>query len=45
MTHPKAAGGVGGLPRRPLDAAAYRRRTREGPCFVCEVLAGNPATR
>jgi diadenosine tetraphosphate (Ap4A) HIT family hydrolase len=30
------------LARRPMDAAAYERRAREGPCFVCEVLAGNP---
>jgi hypothetical protein len=30
------------LPRRPIDAAAYERRSREGPCFVCETLAGNP---
>jgi histidine triad (HIT) family protein/ATP adenylyltransferase len=42
MTHPNAAGGAGGLPRRPMDAATYERRAREGPCFVCEVLAGNP---
>jgi diadenosine tetraphosphate (Ap4A) HIT family hydrolase len=31
-----------GLPRRSIDAAAYERRSREGPCFVCELLAGNP---
>jgi diadenosine tetraphosphate (Ap4A) HIT family hydrolase len=30
------------MPRRPMDAAAYERRSREGPCFVCETLAGNP---
>ena len=30
------------LPRRTIDAAAYERRSREGPCFVCEMLAGNP---
>lgn len=28
--------------REPFDLAAYVRRTREGPCFVCEFLAGNP---
>ena len=30
------------LPRQPMDVAAYERRSREGPCFVCETLAGNP---
>jgi diadenosine tetraphosphate (Ap4A) HIT family hydrolase len=30
------------LPRRPMDTAAYGRRSREGSCFVCETLAGNP---
>jgi hypothetical protein len=30
------------LPRRAMDAAAYERRSREGPCFICETLAGNP---
>jgi diadenosine tetraphosphate (Ap4A) HIT family hydrolase len=30
------------LPRRPMDAQAYERRSRGGPCFVCEMLAGNP---
>ena len=29
------------LPRRSIDAAAYERRSREGPCFICEMLAGN----
>jgi diadenosine tetraphosphate (Ap4A) HIT family hydrolase len=26
----------------PFDVAAYERRTREGPCFVCAILAGHP---
>jgi hypothetical protein len=30
------------LPRRSIDAAAYERRSREGPCCICEMLAGNP---
>jgi diadenosine tetraphosphate (Ap4A) HIT family hydrolase len=34
--------GFDAVPRRPLDTAAYERRSREGPCFVCEMLAGNP---
>lgn len=25
-----------------MDAATYEKRSREGPCFVCEMLAGNP---
>jgi diadenosine tetraphosphate (Ap4A) HIT family hydrolase len=25
-----------------MDVAAYERRSCEGPCFVCETLAGNP---
>jgi diadenosine tetraphosphate (Ap4A) HIT family hydrolase len=29
-------------PRRLMDAHAYERRSRRGPCFVCEMLAGNP---
>jgi len=30
-------------PRRvPFDLAAYTRRSREGPCFVCAILAGHP---
>jgi hypothetical protein len=36
------SGQAGALPRRPMDAVAYERRSREGPCFVCETLAGNP---
>ena len=30
------------LPRQPIDPAAYERRAREGPCFVCQTLAGDP---
>jgi hypothetical protein len=30
------------MPRQAMDPAAYERRSREGPCFVCETLAGNP---
>jgi diadenosine tetraphosphate (Ap4A) HIT family hydrolase len=33
---------AGALPRQPMDTAAYERRSRGGPCFVCETLAGNP---
>ena len=37
-----ASGEADALPRRPIDTAAYERRSREGSCFVCETLAGNP---
>jgi GrpB-like predicted nucleotidyltransferase (UPF0157 family) len=30
------------LPRQPIDPAAYERRAREGPCFVCQTLTGHP---
>ena len=26
----------------PFDAEHYERRSREGPCFVCSILAGHP---
>lgn len=26
----------------PFDAGQYYRRSREGPCFVCSILAGHP---
>jgi diadenosine tetraphosphate (Ap4A) HIT family hydrolase len=26
----------------PFDAARYERQSREGPCFVCSILAGHP---
>ncbi len=28
--------------REPLDLAAYIRRTQNGPCFICEIVARNP---
>jgi len=31
--------------RQPLDVESYIRRSQSGPCFVCELLAGNPAYR
>ena len=42
MSDSHTASGGDALPRRSIDAAAYERRSREGPCFVCELLAGNP---
>jgi histidine triad (HIT) family protein len=42
MSDSHTAGGGDALPRRSINAAAYERRSREGPCFVCEMLAGNP---
>lgn len=29
----------------PFDMAAYERRSREGPCFVCGIAAGQPEYR
>lgn len=29
--------------RKPFDQATYEQRVRSGPCFICELLAGNPA--
>jgi diadenosine tetraphosphate (Ap4A) HIT family hydrolase len=29
--------------RRPFDLQSYERRSQQGPCFICEILAGNPA--
>ena len=29
----------------PFDVARYARRSREGPCFVCAILAGRPGYR
>ena len=26
----------------PFDVAGYERRSREGPCFVCAIVAGHP---
>jgi len=34
--------GLDAVPRRPLDIAAYEWRAREGPCFICQTLAGDP---
>lgn len=28
--------------KRPFDIDDYTRRSEEGPCFICEYLAGNP---
>lgn len=28
--------------RRPMDLEAYEARTRQGPCFVCAFVAGDP---
>ena len=28
--------------RNPVDLPGYVRRTREGPCFICEFVRGNP---
>jgi len=36
MNNSRAAGKV------PFDVDAYERRSREGPCFVCAILAGHP---
>lgn len=29
--------------RQPIDFDGYVQRTRNGPCFICEIAAGNPA--
>jgi len=31
--------------RVPFDSADYDRRTREGPCFICAIAAGEPEYR
>lgn len=28
--------------RKPFDVAAYVARTQAGPCFICELVHGNP---
>jgi hypothetical protein len=38
MSDSHIPGEADALPRRSIDAAAYERRSREGPCFICEVL-------
>jgi diadenosine tetraphosphate (Ap4A) HIT family hydrolase len=45
MSNRRTPRGAGAVPRRPLDREAYERRAREGPCLVCETLAGNPGYR
>ncbi|HEY7348194.1 MAG TPA: HIT family protein [Ktedonobacterales bacterium] len=32
-------------PYQPFDIASYVERSRNGPCFICEMLAGNPQYR
>jgi ATP adenylyltransferase len=29
-------------PKVPFDVVSYDRRNRDGPCFICEIVAGNP---
>jgi diadenosine tetraphosphate (Ap4A) HIT family hydrolase len=43
MAERRAASGAPAPPRRPIDTAAYEKRSRKEPCFVCETLAGNPS--
>jgi diadenosine tetraphosphate (Ap4A) HIT family hydrolase len=31
-----------GSGRVPFDVVGYERRSREGPCFVCAIVAGHP---
>lgn len=31
--------------RHSLDIDAYVRRSQRGPCFICEIVAGNPRYR
>jgi diadenosine tetraphosphate (Ap4A) HIT family hydrolase len=33
------------MKHQPVDVEAYIRRSRHGPCFVCELVAGNPEYR
>lgn len=30
-------------PRKPFDLASYVERTQSGPCFICQMIAGDPA--
>lgn len=30
---------------QPFDIRAYEERSKKGPCFICELLAGNPEYR
>ncbi len=31
--------------RQPFDIQAYEQRSKGGPCFICEMIAGNPDYR
>ena len=31
--------------RQPFDTEAYIHRSQHGPCFICEIVAGNPEYR
>jgi ATP adenylyltransferase len=31
--------------RQPFDIEAYVQRSQHGPCFICEIIAGNPEYR
>ena len=31
--------------RQPFDIEAYAQRSQHGPCFICEMVAGNPKYR
>jgi diadenosine tetraphosphate (Ap4A) HIT family hydrolase len=42
MADSSTSGPADELPLRPIDTAAYERRSREGPCFVCQTLAAHP---
>jgi ATP adenylyltransferase len=42
MADSPTAGPADALPRQPIDPSAYERRSREGPCFVCQTLTSNP---
>jgi diadenosine tetraphosphate (Ap4A) HIT family hydrolase len=33
------------MDRQQVDVEAYVRRSRQGPCFICELVAGNPEYR
>ncbi|MFI6600599.1 HIT family protein [Nonomuraea sp. NPDC050536] len=34
---------TGAIQRVPFDVAAYTRRTRTGPCFICAIVNGEPS--
>ena len=31
------------MPRQPMDLPGHIEASRTGPCFICELVAGNPA--